>query len=73
MRPSERTSASQPRPAEPDPQRPRLTPRWVRAALLEARMAFEDEMERERKRQLDREFERFWRARHARGEAPRAG
>lgn len=48
-----------------DPRRPRITPRWVRVALFEARMAFEDEMERERKKLLDREFERFWRTRRA--------
>lgn len=41
----------------------RITPRWVRRVLFEARLAFEDEMERERRRALDRELERYWRAR----------
>lgn len=48
-----------------DPRHPRITPRWVRIALFEAREAFEDEMERERRRLLDREFDRFWRTRRA--------
>ncbi len=63
MRPSE--LAADPygvgRPA--DARHPRITPRWVRVALFEARLAFEDEMERERRKLLDRELERYWRAR----------
>lgn len=43
---------------------PRLTRRWTRTALQAHRLAFEEEMERHR-RDLDREFERFWRTRHA--------
>lgn len=43
---------------------PRITRRWVQVALVEARLAFEREMERER-RSLDREFDRFWRASRA--------
>lgn len=40
---------------------PRITSRWVQVAVLEARLAFEREMERRRKG-LDEEFDRFWRA-----------
>lgn len=46
-----------------DARHPRITPRWVRVALFEAREAFEVEMQRERRRLLDREFDRFWRTR----------
>ncbi|MFQ5678194.1 MAG: hypothetical protein ACE5HP_01885 [Gemmatimonadota bacterium] len=49
------------------PEHPEITSRWVRLVLLEARLSFEHEMERERKL-LDRELERFWgtrRAQHA--------
>lgn len=46
---------------------PRITSRWVQVAVLEARLAFEREMERRRKgrKGLDEEFERFWRAQKA--------
>ncbi len=40
---------------------PRITRRWVRTALVAHRQAFEEEMARHR-RDLDREFDRFWRA-----------
>lgn len=66
MRPSELAADPDASWGTGDPTRPRITPRWVRTALLEARMAFEDEMERERRKQLDREFDRFWRTRAGR-------
>lgn len=40
---------------------PRITRRWVKTALVAHREAFEEEMAR-RRRDLDREFDRFWRA-----------
>lgn len=40
---------------------PKITSRWVGLVLMEARLAFEQEMQRDRK-QLDREFDRFWRS-----------
>lgn len=43
---------------------PEITRRWTRSALLEHRVAFEEEMAR-RRRELDGEFRRFWRARNA--------
>lgn len=44
-----------------DRRHPRITRRWVRTALVAHREAFEEEMARHR-RDLDREFDRFWRA-----------
>lgn len=65
MRPTELMADPHARPSAGDPRHPRITSRWVRVALFEARLAFEDEMERERRRLLDREFDRFWRAERA--------
>lgn len=44
------------------PDNPDLSRRWVQGVLIEGRLAFEREMERER-RGLEAEFERFWRKR----------
>lgn len=51
--------------SDPDRRHPSLTPDWLRSAIRSGRDAFEQEMRRERK-QLDEEFERFWRESTAR-------
>lgn len=68
MRPSELVADPRTVRRAAESRHPSITPRWVRTVLFEGRMAFEDEMERERKRLLNREFDRFWRksrAQHA--------
>lgn len=62
MRPSELAADPYQIQRVADPRHPLITPRWVSVALFEARQAFEHEMQRERRRLVDREFDRFWRA-----------
>jgi hypothetical protein len=42
-----------------DERHPRITHNWIRTAIRAGREAFEREMRRDRKN-LDAEFERFW-------------
>jgi hypothetical protein len=55
--------------ANREPRHPRITARWLRDAVLAHRLAFEEEMRRERRvRGIDERFETYWRetsARHA--------
>lgn len=55
---------ARPRHPRPASHGPRITRRWVETAVVAHRAAFEEEMARHR-RSLDREVERFWRARQA--------
>lgn len=50
--------------AKEDLRHPTIDRQWLKAALDAHRVAFEREMERKRQR-LDREFQRFWRARRS--------
>lgn len=42
----------------------RISPRWLKMTVESNRLAFEDEMQRHRRR-FDRELRRFWRRRHS--------
>jgi hypothetical protein len=45
---------------------PVLSTRWLKTALVAHRVAFEQEMRRERRQFLDRRFDTFWKEMSAR-------